>query len=236
MKRLLSEDLARIGRVLATLQATYPDAVTELHYRTPYELLVAVMLSAQTTDKRVNLVTPALFARYPSAEALAAAGADEVQAFIKSVNFAPTKALNLVATARLLVERHGGAVPGTMEELIALPGVGRKTANVVLSIVHDVPAIAVDTHVFRVSHRLGLSDGSSPEAVEQDLMTVIPREDWSKAHHWLILHGRYTCIARRPKCERCPLAGDCPAFQSGAEPCGSLAKPPIKKSRRTVRG
>lgn len=234
MKRLSPAEQARFGRVLATLQATYPNAVTELHYRTPFELLVAVMLSAQTTDKRVNMVTPALFERYPSAEALAATSAEEVLTLIRSVNFAPTKALNLVATARLLVERHGGAVPGTMEELIALPGVGRKTANVVLSIVHDVPAIAVDTHVFRVSHRLGLSDGTTPEAVEQDLMALIPRADWSKAHHWLILHGRYTCIARRPKCEICPLAPDCPAFQSGAEPEGSLTKAPLRKSRRHV--
>ncbi|HEY9856532.1 MAG TPA: endonuclease III, partial [Stenomitos sp.] len=132
-------------------------------------------------------------------------------------------------------ERHGGQIPGTMDELVALPGVGRKTANVVLSIAHDVPAIAVDTHVFRVSNRLGLSNGATPEAVEQDLMKVIPRSDWATAHHWLILHGRYTCIARRPKCESCKLAPDCPAFQSGKEPEGSLTKAPLRKSRPRVR-
>lgn len=235
MKRPSPKEKARIQRVLATLRASYPNAVTELTYANDFELLVAVMLSAQTTDKRVNMVTPALFARYPNAAALAAASAEEVLPYIASVNFGPTKALNVVATARLLVERHAGQVPGTMNDLVALPGVGRKTANVVLSVAHDVPAIAVDTHVFRVSNRLGLTDGTTPEAVEQDLMRVIPREDWSTAHHWLILHGRYTCIARRPKCEVCPLAPDCPAFQSGREPEGSLTQPPLRKSRRTAR-
>lgn len=235
MKRPSPKEKARIARVLATLQANYPNAETELHYRNPFELLIAVMLSAQTTDKRVNMVTPALFERYPTAQALAAASAEDVLPLISSVNFAPTKALNLVATARLLVERHGGAIPGTMEDLVALPGVGRKTANVVLSIAYAVPAIAVDTHVYRVSNRLGLSDGTTPEAVEQDLMKAIPRSDWATAHHWLILHGRYTCVARRPKCERCPLAPDCPAFQSGQEPEGSLTRPPLRKARRRVR-
>lgn len=190
------------------------------------------MLSAQTTDKRVNLVTPGLFARYPTAEALAASSAEAVFPLIRSVNFAPTKALNLVATARLLVEHHGGQVPGTMEALVALPGVGRKTANVVLSIAFDVPAIAVDTHVFRVSHRLGLSDGTTPDAVELDLMEIVPRAEWAKAHHWLILHGRYACVARRPKCEACPLRPDCPAYQTGAQPTLSGSEPVAKKPRR----
>lgn len=233
MKRLSAKEKARIERVLALLQATYPQAVTELHYRDDFELLVAVMLSAQTTDKRVNMVTPGLFERYPTPEALAAASGEDVLPLISSVNFAPTKALNLVATARLLVERHGGKVPGTMEELVALPGVGRKTANVVLSIAFEVPAIAVDTHVFRVSHRLGFSKGMTPEAVEADLMRIIPRHDWAQAHHWLILHGRYTCIARKPKCEQCPLTADCPAFQTGRFDTPSAAgKPSRPRPRR----
>jgi endonuclease-3 len=215
MKRLSAREKQRIATLLAKLREAYPTAKTELDYKTPYQLLLAVMLSAQTTDKRVNMVTPVLFARYPSPEALAAATPEEVLPIIGSVNFAPTKAQNLVATARLLVERHGGQVPGTMEELVALPGVGRKTANVVLSIAFEVPAIAVDTHVFRVAHRLGLSEGSTPEAVEADLMDRIPREDWATAHHWLILHGRYTCVARKPKCGICPLRPECPAFQRG---------------------
>jgi endonuclease-3 len=231
LKRLAAPEKARIARVLDQLAAIHPAAETELNYTNPFELLIAVMLSAQTTDKRVNLVTPALFARYPDAQALAASSAEDVLPLIASVNFAPTKALNLVATARLLVERHAGKVPGTMEELVALPGVGRKTANVVLSIAFDVPAIAVDTHVFRVSHRLGFSAGPTPEAVEADLMRIVPRTDWAKAHHWLILHGRYTCIARKPKCEACPLQPDCPAYRKGVEPAPAARKPARKPAR-----
>ncbi|HEY9898312.1 MAG TPA: endonuclease III [Pantanalinema sp.] len=232
MKRLSAKEKARIKRLLDTLKAAYPEAVTELRYGNDFELLVAVMLSAQTTDKRVNTVTPGLFARYPTPEAMAAASGEDVLPLIASVNFAPTKALNVVATARLLVERHAGKVPGTMEELVALPGVGRKTANVVLSIVFDVPAIAVDTHVFRVSHRLGFSKGLTPEAVEADLMRLIPRHDWAKAHHWLILHGRYTCVARKPKCERCALTADCPAFQTGRFDTPSAAGKPTRPRPR----
>lgn len=225
MKRLSEAD--RVSRILDTLRATYPEAKSELHFENPFQLLVAVMLSAQTTDKRVNMVTPAFFERFPSAAALAASSEEEVLPFIRSVNYAPTKARNLVAMARLLVERHEEGIPGTMEELIELPGVGRKTANVVLSIAFDVPAIAVDTHVYRVAHRLDFSQGETPAAVEADLERLIPRADWSKAHHWLILHGRYTCIARRPKCEICPLTADCPAFQKGefeVRPTGKRAK------------
>lgn len=227
MKRLTPTEKERTSRILDLLEGAYPEAKSELHFEGTYQLLVAVMLSAQTTDKRVNMVTPAFFQRFPGVAALAASSEEEVLPLIRSVNYAPTKARNLVSMARLLVERHQEAVPGTMAELVELPGVGRKTANVVLSIAFDVPAIAVDTHVFRVAKRLGFSQGDTPEAVEADLERRIPREDWAKAHHWLILHGRYTCIARRPKCEVCPLTADCPAYQKGefeVRPAGKRAK------------
>ncbi len=213
--RLRPAERERIARLLETLRRIHPTARTELDYGTPFQLLCAVMLSAQTTDKRVNLVTPGLFARYPDAGALAQADPEAVLALVGSVNYAPTKAKHLVEMARLLLERHGGDVPDTMEGLVALPGVGRKTANVVLSIAFDVPAIAVDTHVFRLARRLGLSKGGTPEAVEHDLMARIPREDWSVAHHWLILHGRYVCTAQKPACPDCALAPDCPALAKG---------------------
>ena len=220
--RLGPKERGRITRILDTLRRIHPTARTELDYRTPFELLCAVMLSAQTTDKRVNLVTPGLFSRYPDAHALARANPEEVLALVRSVNYAPTKARHLVEMASRLIASHDGQVPSTMEELVSLPGVGRKTANVVLSIAFDVPAIAVDTHVFRLARRLGLSKGTTPAAVEQDLMALIPRDEWSVAHHWLILHGRYTCTAQRPRCSECELAPDCPTPPpSGSKPIGA---------------
>ena len=190
---------------LAVLEATYPHAETALEYGNPFELLIAVILSAQCTDVRVNLTTPFLFARFPDAQALAAAKQSDVEGIIKSCGFFRTKAKNIIAAARALVERHGGAVPRERAELEALPGVGRKTANVVMSVVFEAAAFAVDTHVFRVSHRLGLSLGTTPRAVETDVTKLVPPEKWRHAHHWLILHGRAICKAPTPRCGECPV-------------------------------
>ena len=176
---------------------------------TPFELVVAVVLSAQCTDKRVNMVTPALFERFPSPDSLAEASFEEVYEYIKSVSFPNNKARHLLGMAKRLVEDFGSQVPSTVEELETLPGVGRKTANVVASIIYGVPVIAVDTHVFRVSHRLGFSNGKTPLEVEGDLNEIVPLEERAEAHHWLILHGRYTCKARKPECEKCVVADIC---------------------------
>ena len=200
-------------KVLEHFSTAMPVAESELVFRSPYQLLVAVMLSAQCTDKRVNLTTPALFGAYPDAEALSRASFDEVYALIKSISYPNSKAKHLIAMAQKLVAEFGGEVPSGIEELMSLPGVGRKTANVVASITWGEPVIAVDTHVFRVSHRLGLSSGKTPYAVEQDLEKHIPEELRPKAHHWLILHGRYTCTALKPKCEGCALALLCKYYR-----------------------
>ena len=200
-------------KVLEHFSAAMPVAESELVFRSPYQLLVAVMLSAQCTDKRVNLTTPALFGAYPDAESLSRASFDEVYALIKSISYPNSKAKHLIAMAQKLVAEFGGEVPSGIEELMSLPGVGRKTANVVASITWGEPVIAVDTHVFRVSHRLGLSSGKTPYAVEQDLEKYIPEELRPKAHHWLILHGRYTCTALKPKCEGCALALLCKYYR-----------------------
>ncbi len=189
-----------------------PQAESELSFDSPFQLLVAVILSAQCTDKRVNMVTPALFAQFPTPQALSAASFDEVYALVKSVSYPNSKATHLIQMATMLCERFGGEVPSTHEELQQLPGVGRKTANVVMSIVYDKPVIAVDTHVFRVARRIGLSKGSTPLAVENDLTENIPAELRPIAHHWLILHGRYTCTARNPKCDSCGLTGCCKEY------------------------
>ena len=186
-----------------------PLAATELHYDDPFHLLIAVILSAQCTDKRVNLVTPPLFQRFPTPEALASASFDDVYPFVKSVSYPNAKTGHLIAMAQQLLARFDGEVPSDIDALMSLPGVGRKTANVIASVVYDKPVIAVDTHVFRVSHRLGLSDGKTPYAVQQDLERHIPLEQRAIAHHWLILHGRYICTARKPACERCPLSAWC---------------------------
>jgi endonuclease-3 len=190
---------------LAILEATYPHAETALEYGNPFELLIAVILSAQCTDARVNLTTPFLFARYPDAPALAAARQPDVESVVKSCGFFRTKAKNIIAAARAIVEQHGGTVPRERAELEALPGVGRKTANVVMSVAFGEAAFAVDTHVFRVSHRLGLTLGTTPRAVEADVTALVPREKWRHAHHWLILHGRAICKAPTPHCGVCPV-------------------------------
>ena len=202
------EDIRR-KTVLDILEKTYPDATTELVHKNPYELLIATMLSAQTTDKQVNKVTPGLFERFPDAKALAEADISEIESLIKTCGFYKTKARNIKEACRIIVEEYGGRVPQTMEELTDLPGVGRKTANVVLSNAFGVDAIAVDTHVFRVANRLGLAQSGDVRSTEEQLMENIPREKWSRAHHWLIHHGRRICKARRPKCEECPLAEVC---------------------------
>ena len=188
-----------------------PEPETELRYRNSYELLVAVILSAQCTDKRVNLVTPPLFATFPTPQALAASHFDELYPYIKSVSYPNNKTKHLLGMANMLVEDFGSEVPGTVEELQKLPGVGRKTANVISSVIFNQPSMAVDTHVFRVSRRLGLATqtAKTPLEVEKQLVRHIPEEYIGKAHHWLILHGRYVCVARSPKCDQCGLSGFC---------------------------
>lgn len=187
-----------------------PVAESELVYSNPYELLVAVMLSAQCTDKRVNMVTPALFKAYPTAEALAKATSDEVFEYVKSVSYPRSKAEHLVAMAQRLVEVYGGQVPDNIEDLQTLQGVGRKTANVVCAVIWQQPTMAVDTHIFRVSERLGLTTNSkNPLQTEKQLVKYIPETVIPKAHHWLLLHGRYVCQARKPKCEQCGLREYC---------------------------
>ncbi|WP_439559186.1 endonuclease III [Dyadobacter sp.] len=193
----------------------FPEPETELHYASPYELLVAVILSAQCTDKRVNIVTPPLFERFPDPESLAASNAEEVFTYIRSISYPNNKSKHLVGMARMLVEQFGSEVPASVDELQKLPGVGRKTANVIASVIFNQPAMAVDTHVFRVSHRLGLvpKTATTPLSVEKVLVKYIPKQLIHKAHHWLILHGRYICIARSPKCMQCPLFSFCKYYE-----------------------
>ena len=202
----------RYEAIVGWFSQNRPIAQSELVFANPYQLLVAVILSAQCTDKRVNLVTLALFERFPTSASLAAASFDEVFPFVKSVSYPNSKANHLIAMAQMLEADYGGTVPSDIDELMRLPGVGRKTANVIASVVYDKPVIAVDTHVFRVAHRLGLSDGTTPRAVELDLERHIAPDLRPIAHHWLILHGRYTCTARKPACEHCPLSPWCPSF------------------------
>lgn len=199
--------------ILRILEQMYPNPKTALNHDSPFQLLVATILSAQCTDERVNMITPQLFAAYPDAYALADATPDQVAELIKTAGLWQAKSKNLVAAAKILVEKHGGEVPSTREELEQLPGVGRKTANVVLANTFNIPAIAVDTHVFRVANRLGLAQGTTPLAVEKQLMEVIPQEKWRDAHHWLIYHGRQICHARKPNCEECPLKDHCQYYQ-----------------------
>lgn len=187
-----------------------PVAETELHYKNPYQLLVAVILSAQCTDKRVNMITPALFEQFPTVETLAASNSDTVFSYIKSISYPNNKAKHLVGMAKMLLSDFNGVVPGKIEELVKLPGVGRKTANVIASVIYNKPAMAVDTHVFRVSARLGLTtNAKNPLQTEKQLTKFIPGELIPRAHHWLILHGRYICLARNPKCSDCELKKWC---------------------------
>ncbi len=199
--------------IVGWFETNMPVAQPELHFDNPWQLLVAVMLSAQCTDKRVNMVTPALFEAFPTPEEMAAATEEQLFPFIKSVSYPNSKTQHLLEAARMIVNDFGGEVPKDSEQLQKLPGVGRKTANVVTSVLWDNPVIAVDTHVFRVAHRLGLSRGTTPLAVEKDLTANIPEQKRPTAHHWLILHGRYVCKAGRPLCDNCGLAQFCPEFK-----------------------
>lgn len=192
-----------------------PDAETELLYDNPFQLLVAVILSAQCTDKRVNLTTPAIFEKFPDAATMSRAGIDEIFALIKSISYPNNKSKHLVGMAQMLMDDFNGEVPMTVEELVKLPGVGRKTANVITSVIDQQPNMAVDTHVFRVSARIGLTVGArTPEAAEKQLVKFIPPEYVHRAHHWLILHGRYICVARKPKCEVCGLTMVCKFYNN----------------------
>jgi len=205
----------RAGRVLAELARDYPDAATELDFGTPFELLIATILSAQATDVSVNAATPALFAAYPDARRLAAATPKQIEPFIKTIGLFRMKAKNIVAAARQIVEHHAGEVPADFDALLALPGVGRKTANVVASNAFGRPGIAVDTHVGRLARRLKFSRHDDPDKVEHDLERLFPESHWTFLHHALILHGRRVCHARKPACDACTLAADCPAAGTG---------------------
>ncbi len=205
----------RYDGIIEWFNKNMPVAETELHYKNPYQLLVAVILSAQCTDKRINMVTPALFEAYPTPQDMAKASADDIFEYIKSVTFPNNKAKSLVGMANALVDKYDGKVPDSMDELIKIPGVGRKTANVILSVVFNRAAMAVDTHVFRVSNRIGLTDDSpNPLVTEKTLVANIPNELIGKAHHWLILHGRYVCTARKPKCHECGIRPYCKYYAS----------------------
>jgi endonuclease III len=200
--------------VIDYFQQHVPEAETELIYDNPYQLLVAVILSAQCTDKRVNITTPAIFEKYPDVYALSMASFDELFPFIKSISYPNNKTKHLIGMAQKVVNEFGGEIPMTVEQLMQLPGVGRKTANVVTSVIDSQPNMAVDTHVFRVSKRIGLvpQSASTPLAVEKELIRNIPKELIHKAHHWLILHGRYICVARNPRCEKCGIRPVCRYF------------------------
>ena len=205
----------RYERALEWFAQEMPVAETELHFESPYQLLVAVILSAQCTDKRINMITPALFEAFPTPESLAAATEEEVFGYIRSVSYPNNKTKSLLGMARKLVDDFGGKVPSDLDSLLTLPGVGRKTANVILAVVYDQPTMAVDTHVFRVSERIGLTHGSkNPLQTERTLVRHIPPEIVPKAHHWLILHGRYVCKARKPMCGQCGLTEICRYYQA----------------------
>lgn len=205
----------RYDFIIHYFQQHSPNAETELIYDNPYELLVAVILSAQCTDKRVNMTTPAIFERYPDVKALSKAKFDDLFPLIKSISYPNNKTKHLIGMAQMLVDNFGSKVPMTVDELVQLPGVGRKTANVITSVIDNQPNMAVDTHVFRVSHRIGLvpESATTPLAVEKELIKNIPKILIHKAHHWLILHGRYICVARNPKCEQCGLRPACKYYK-----------------------
>jgi len=209
----------RYARILSHFRAEMPQVSTELEFGSVFQLLVAVILSAQCTDKRINQVTPELFRRYPDAAAMAQADADDILEYIRSVSYPNAKAAHLASMARALVERHGGQVPSDMNALLSLPGVGRKTANVIQSVAFGKSALAVDTHVYRVAHRLGLvgKRDNTPYKVEQALLKHIPESDIPDAHHWLLLHGRYVCTSRKPHCEKCGLESLCPKLLDGSK-------------------
>lgn len=204
----------RYSRVIERFEQMMPEAQTELHYENSYQLLVAVILSAQCTDKRVNIITPPLFRRYPTAADLATASREDVFDLIRSCSYPNNKTTSLLGMAKMLTERFSGQVPDNIDDLMSLPGVGRKTANVILSVVYDKPAMAVDTHVFRVAERIGLTTSSrSPITTERELVKYIPEEKIARAHHWLILHGRYICKARKPLCDQCDIHQYCRYYE-----------------------
>jgi endonuclease-3 len=201
-------------RVIERFEEAMPVAETELHYETPFQLLVAVILSAQCTDKRVNMTTPALFERFPDPETMAASTEEEIYTYIKSISYPNNKAKNLLGMAKTLVSDYGGVVPDNMEDLQRLPGVGRKTANVMMAVAFNQPAMPVDTHVFRVANRIGLTKNSkNVMTTERTLVKYFPKEVLSNAHHWLILHGRYVCHARKPMCEKCGIINICDYYK-----------------------
>jgi len=216
----------RFQRFIEYFSVYMPEPVTELVYDDPYQLLVAVILSAQCTDKRVNMTTPAIFAQFPTPQLLACATFEEVFALIKSISFPNNKAKHLIGMAKMLVEEYDSVVPSEVDQLQKLPGVGRKTANVIASVIHQKPTMAVDTHVFRVSKRIGLVDqkARTPLEVEKQLVKCIPEELIHKSHHWLILHGRYVCVARKPKCDICLLKSCCRFYQIQSK-SGNLLQP-----------
>lgn len=223
----------RIGPILAALKELYPDAECALNFETPLQLLVATILSAQCTDARVNLVTPALFARYKTAKEFAASNPSDLEELIKSTGFFRNKAKNIRACCQAIVDNHEGEVPGTLEELFALPGIGRKTANVILGNAFETPGITVDTHVGRLSRRLGLTKHTDPVKVEFALIELVPREEWTAFSHELILHGRNVCFARKPLCEKCALSPMCPKVDV-AKPAGK-GKPGLKSAKKEKR-
>ncbi len=196
--------------MLKALATAYAGIDSALEFGSVFQLLIAVMLSAQTNDNQVNKITQVLFVDHGTPETLGQLSIEEIEGYIKTCGLYKNKAKNVAATCKMILEDYGGQVPKTREELVKLPGVGRKTANVVLSVGYKLPALAVDTHVFRVAHRMGFSQGKTPDQVEEDLCNIIPKEDWAKAHHWLIWHGRKACHARKPDCENCPVTAYCP--------------------------
>jgi endonuclease-3 len=224
----------RFQFVLDYFSTHNPDAATELFYDGPYQLLVAVILSAQCTDKRVNMTTPDIFQRYQDARALAKARFDDLFPLIKSISYPNNKTKHLIGMAQMLMEKFGGEVPLTVEELVQLPGVGRKTANVITSVVDNQPNMAVDTHVFRVSARIGLTlNAKTPLATEKQLLQYIPTSLVHVAHHWLILHGRYVCVARTPKCPQCGLQPACKYYQKNFGGLAAAVEPTAKKLAAT---
>jgi len=214
----------RYQRFVAHFSAKQPDAETELHYNNPFQLLVAVILSAQCTDKRINQVTPALFQRFPNAKALAEVTPDIVFDYIRSVSYPNNKAKHLVGMANMLLNEFNNEVPSDIDQLQKMPGVGRKTANVIASVIYNAPAMAVDTHVFRVANRIGLTNGKTPLTVERDLVKHLPQESIHVAHHWLILHGRYVCVARSPKCSICELTAICRYYEKLNKPTKTISQ------------
>ncbi|MCG0275472.1 MAG: endonuclease III [Thermosediminibacteraceae bacterium] len=214
MKEICDGEKERILKILALLEKHYPNATTALRYENPFQLMVATILSAQCTDKRVNQVTERLFKKYKGPEDFATAEPRGLEEEIKECGLFRNKSKNIIEASRIILEKYGGRVPDEFEELIKLPGVGRKTANVILANAFGKPAFAVDTHVFRVARRLGISDGKDPLKVEEDLTSKVPKEYWIKAHHWLINHGRRICTARKPNCENCFLKDFCRFYES----------------------